>query len=79
MSASSVIIPTFFILTLAKIGISPKGKVLKTLVEFNCVIAALLIGFPFSVSIFPPMSIKQGKDLEPEFKSYDKIYFSKGL
>ena len=79
MSASSVSIPTILILTLAAVRISPTNVVLKNLLELNCVTIALLVGLPLSVSIFPPVSVKDGKDLEPEFHKHEKIYFNKGL
>jgi hypothetical protein len=79
MSASSVSIPAILILMLAGIGISPTNFALKNIVEINCVATGLLIGLPFSVSIFPPVSIMKGKDLEADFHSHEKIYFNKGL
>jgi len=79
MSASSVSIPAILILALGAVGISPANKVFKNIVEINCVATGLLIGLPFSVSIFPPVSIKNGKELETDFHSHDKIYFNKGL
>lgn len=79
MSACSVSIPATLIIALAAIGIAPKNTVFKNIVEINCVATGLLIGLPFSVSIFPPVSIKNGKDLETDFHSHDKIYFNKGL
>ena len=56
MSLSSVGIPAMLIIALKGIGISPQGKVLKNLLEINCVGLALLVGLPGSVSVFPPVS-----------------------
>jgi hypothetical protein len=52
---------------------------MKNLLDIQCVTIGLLVGLPFSVSIFPPLSVKNGKDLEAEFHSHEKIYFNKGL
>jgi hypothetical protein len=79
MSLSSVCIPAILILSLAAIGIAPKGKVMKNILEINIVGVALLIGLPLSVSIFPPVCVKQGTSLEKDFHSHEKIYFNKGL
>jgi hypothetical protein len=79
MSLISVAIPTTLILTLAAVGVAPKGKVIKNFVEINCVTVGLVFGLPLSVSLFPPVSIKKGTELEKEFHSSEKIYFNKGL
>jgi len=67
MSLTSVCIPAIMILTLGGIGIRPTGKVSKNTLDVLCIALALRIGLPFSVSIFPPLSIKKGTDLEKEF------------
>jgi hypothetical protein len=79
MSMMSVGIPCFLILALGGIGIAPKGAVMKNLLEISCVGFALLVGLPLSVSLFPPVSVKKGTELEKEFHSHEQIYFSKGL
>ena len=75
----SVGIPAGLIIALKAIGVSPKGKFMKNFVEINCVGVALLLGLPGSVSLFPPVSQKNGSELEKEFHSHEHIYFSKGL
>ena len=57
----------------------PKNQVGLKLTEISCITAGLLFGVPFSVSIFPPVSKKQGKELEPEFHPNKEVFFSKGL
>jgi len=57
----------------------PKNKFGLKLTEISCITAGLLFGVPFSVSIFPPVSKKQGKELEPEFHPNKEVFFSKGL
>jgi hypothetical protein len=79
MSVISVGLPAALILSLAAVGVAPKGKLVKTAVELNCVTMGLVFGLPLSVSLFPPVSIKKGSELEKEFHSSELIYFSKGL
>ena len=79
MSLMSVGIPAVLILSLAAIGIAPKGKIMKNFVEINCVTMGLVFGLPLSVSIFPPVSTRKGPELEADFHSHERIYFSKGL
>jgi sideroflexin-5 len=79
MSMSSVMIPAVIILSLGAVGVRPTGKTAKTTLEVLCIAFALRVGLPLSVSIFPPLSIKKGNDLEEEFHSFDTIYFNKGL
>ncbi len=79
MSITSICIPACIILGLGGIGISPKGKVGKNALDVACIALALRIGLPFSVSIFPPLSIKKGTDLEDEYHKNEFIYFNKGL
>ena len=71
MSISSVCIPAILILMLGGIGIRPTGKNTKMALDVACIALALRIGLPFSVSIFPPLSIKKGTDLEEEFHKHE--------
>jgi hypothetical protein len=71
--------PTFLVLMLGAVGISPKGRSAKTLLDIGAITVGLYVGLPMSVAIFPSLSVKKGTDLEPEFHMHDKIYFNKGL
>ena len=51
----------------------------KFLFDLVSICGGLYFGLPASVAIFPPVSMKPGDSIEPEFKVHDKIYFSKGL
>jgi hypothetical protein len=79
MSTMCLTIPASMILALGAIGVRPTGKAGKTLLEVACIGTALQIGLPASISIFPPLSIRKGTDLEKEYHQYDYIYFNKGL
>lgn len=61
MSLTSVSIPAVLILSCGAVGIRPTGSTAKFLFEVICIGTALRIGLPFSVSIFPPLSTKEGK------------------
>lgn len=71
--------PTILVLLLGAMGFSPKGRSARTLLDIGTITVGLYVGLPMSVAIFPPLSIKKGTDLEPEFHMHDKIYFNKGL
>ena len=79
MSASSVFIPTIFILSLNGIGVNPTAPAAVRAMDLTCIAAALRLGLPMSVAVFPPICCKPGKEVESEFHTQDKIYYSKGL
>lgn len=72
-------LPAIIILSLARIGIAPTNPAIKNTLEASCIAIGLGFGLPGSVSIFPPVSMKKGTQLEEEFHQHEKIYFSKGL
>ena len=61
MSIMSTGLPAAFIIMLGGIGIAPKNRSLKNVLDITCIALALGIGLPGSVSIFPPVSVKKGK------------------
>ena len=79
MSAIVLGLPTALIVGSNKLGIVPKAKVPKFLFDVQMCIMGLLFGLPLSVAYFPPVASLPSKQLEPEFKDYERIYFSKGL
>ena len=79
MSIMSNGLPAVLILSLAGLGIAPKGKILKNALDLSCITAALVIGLPGSLSIFPPVSRKSEKSLEEAFHNQQFYYFAKGL
>ena len=60
-------------------GIKPRGKIPKNLLQISTIGVGLYFGLPMSVAIFPPVSVKKGPELEECFHAHDKIYFNKGL
>ena len=71
--------PTLILLAVKKMGASPKSALGKNALEVLAVAIGLQYGLPVSVSIFPHISDLPGKDIEPEYHQYEKVYFSKGL
>jgi len=67
MSALVYSIPVFLMIALEGLGISPKSKTRKMLLNISTIAIGLLIGFPISVAIFPALTIKNGKDIEDRF------------
>jgi len=57
----------------------PRAGAVKTGFEVFCILVSLQVALPVSISIFNPVAVLKGKDLEPEFHPYENIYFNKGL
>lgn len=79
MSIVAMGIPTFMLMVMDKMRLVPKSKFPKLFVEVPTVAFGLFMGLPLSVAYFPPVSTLSGPQLEPEFKKYETVYFSKGL
>ena len=56
MSVCSVFLPASLIVTLGMAGIAPQAAVAKTVLDSACIMTALRVGLPISVSVFPPIS-----------------------
>jgi hypothetical protein len=72
-------IPTVVVLTSQALGIRPKGTFTKSVRDIAAVTFALAYGLPISISVFPPVKVVRGTELENDFHSTEQIYFSKGL
>jgi len=79
MSLLCMGIPTFMILGFGAVGVSPKGRISKSLFEIIFITIGLRLGLPTSVAVFPSLSSKKGTDLEEQFSKHETIYFNKGL
>ncbi len=79
MSFMVLAIPVALVLASGKMGIKPKGTFAKNLLQMTTIGLGLQLGLPMSVAIFPPVSIKNGSELEESFHIHEKIYFNKGL
>ena len=79
MSIFAMGIPTGMLMVMDKMGMVPRAKIPKLLIEVPTVAFGLFMGLPLSVAYFPPISTLPGSNLEPELKKYETIYFSKGL
>lgn len=79
MSQLSCYIPASIMLSLGMIGISPKGRILRTGLDVSCVVVALAVGLPLSIAMFEPIVQRKGTDLEKDFHKHEFCYFNKGL
>lgn len=56
MSVCSVFLPAMLMVSLGMVGIAPQAAVAKTVLDSACIMVALRVGLPISVSVFPPIS-----------------------
>ena len=79
MSFICLAVPVALTIQAGRMGIKPRGKLPKNLLQLSTIAVGLYVGLPMSVAIFPPVSVKKGPQLEERFHIHDKIYFNKGL
>lgn len=78
MAVSCMALPIGAMMMLNTVGIKPASKGPKFGMDIITLAFGLYFGFPISVATFPALSIKRGKDIEPEFHTHDLIYFNRG-
>ena len=61
MSYMCIGIPTFSIMLVRALGYMPQSRGPKFAAELSCITVGILLGLPFSLSIFPPTSSMAGK------------------
>ena len=66
MSAMCLSLPTAIIFALRGVGIKPKTKLYKSIMEITCIGFGSLVGLPFSVSVFDPIKRIPGSKLEEQ-------------
>lgn len=84
--------PIFFIpgvsmFLLDRIGMIPKARVPKTILELTVLCFSLIIALPLAVSVFPPKGEINASEIEEEFRNkrnskghlVEKYYYNKGL
>lgn len=72
---------------LDKMGLVPRARVPKTILELAVISFSLWVALPISVSLFPQRGEISAKEIEPEFreirngkgKIVDTFYYNKGL
>lgn len=83
LSFLCVCIPTGMILGLNRIQFIKRAvslsQPLKTTQELFCITFALKIGLPIAISIFEPVSSRDGSTCEKELGNHEKVFFDKGL
>ena len=62
------IIPGVSMFALDKLGLIPRARVPKTVLEIAVIAFSLWIALPLSVSLFPPRGDVSAAELEPEFR-----------
>lgn len=72
-------IPTIMLYFFEKMKVIPKAKGPKLVFESCCVTFGLFAGLPLSVATFPAIGHRTSAHIEPQFKNYEIVYFSKGL
>ncbi len=87
LSAPTFIIPGLSMFLLDKVGLIPKSKAPRTVLEIAVISVALYLALPLSVSLFPQRGEINANEIEPEFatrtnsqgKIIEKYYYNKGL
>jgi hypothetical protein len=67
LSAPTFIIPGVSMFLLDSMGLIPKSKAPRTLLELVVISCALYLALPLSVSLFPPRGEINANEIEPEF------------
>ena len=87
LSGPIFILPGLSMFFLDKMGLIPKAKALKTVLELTVISLSLWIALPLSVSLFPQRGEIPAAEIEPEFANransrgelVTKYYYNKGL
>jgi len=67
LSAPTFIIPGVSMFFLDKMGLIPKARAPRTVLELAVISVALYLALPLSVSLFPPRGEINANEIEPEF------------
>jgi len=87
LSAPTFIIPGVSMFVLDSLGLIPKSKGPRTVLELVVISGALYLALPVSVSLFPPRGEINANEIEPEFAQrtnskgqlIQRYYYNKGL
>jgi hypothetical protein len=87
LSAPTFIIPGVSMYFLDRMGLIPKARAPRTVLELTVITFALYLALPVSVSLFPQRGEIQASEIEPEFREMrnskgqiiTKYYYNKGL
>jgi hypothetical protein len=67
LSAPTFIIPGVSMFFLDKMGLIPKSRAPRTVLELVVIACALYLALPLSVSLFPPRGEINANEIEPEY------------
>ncbi len=87
LSAPTFIIPGVTMFALDSLGLIPKSRAPRTILELLVISGALYLALPLSVSLFPPRGEINASEMEEEFREkrnskgqvIQKYYYNKGL
>jgi hypothetical protein len=87
LSTPIFMIPGLSMFFLDRVGLIPKSKAPRTVLELSIIALALYVALPLSVSLFPPRGDINAQKIEPEFATrtnakgqlIEKYYYNKGL
>lgn len=87
LSAPTFIIPGVSMYFLDRMGMIPKARAPRTVLELTVITFALYLALPVSVSLFPQRGEIDASEIEPEFREMrnskgqiiTKYYYNKGL
>ena len=79
MSLMALSIPVGLMISMGAVGLSPKSKNPKFVMDVGTVAIGLFFGLPLSVAMFPSLAVKNAKECEPEFQKHDQLYYNRGM
>ena len=87
LSGPIFILPGLSMFLLDKVGLIPRARIPKTILELTVISLALWVALPLSVSLFPPRGEIEASEIESEFREMrnskgelvTRYYYNKGL
>jgi hypothetical protein len=87
LSGPIFIIPGLSMFLLDSVGLIPKSRAPKTVLELTVIALSLYVALPLSVSLFPQRGEIDANEIEPEFREMrnskgqliTRYYYNKGL
>ena len=79
MSLIAMSLPVALMISMGAIGLAPKAKAPKFVMDVSTVAVGLFFGLPLSVAMFPSLSAKNAKECEQEFHKHETLYYNRGM
>jgi len=74
--------PSLFMILLSRNQLVSKlmlNKSTSILFSLACIGGVQALGLPLALSIYDPVRVTKGQDIEEQFAKHDQVYYSKGL